>query len=1027
MSGVRRTTSSLLLLSVILCLSTSTSALDPNRRISQYGHTAWRVQDGAIAGVSPIAQTTDGYIWLGSSDGLMRFDGVRFVPWQLPKGQSLPGRGFTSLLGSRDGSLWIGTTGGLSCWKDGQLRIYTDPADSIGVNIIIEDSSGTIWATLYGAGARQGPLCSVSGETLRRYGKNDGLPVDYGVGFTQDKEGNFWFASSVLCRWRPGAAATTFFDGIAFKIIQPSPVVDVAADPSGNVWATLNGTGPGQGVQRYSEGKWASYVIPGFDGSKVWSHALFVDRQGTLWVGTENDGIYRIRDGVADHYSASDGLSGNSVSFFYEDREGNIWLSTDGGIDMFRNTSIISYSIHEGLSAADLKSVLALRDGSVWLANLGGIDILRSQGRTTLVSGRELTGRHVTAMLEDHSGAVWLGADLKLLIFQNGHFREINRIQGQPFAAEGEVTGIAEDTSHRVWVTTLGGQLFNIVGDRIQQQALTNGTSSSLELVVADLNGGVWIGSKRGTIFHYREGQIETIEVADSQGPVHIFGLFVDADDSLLVPTGRGLYRWKDGQLSALTTEHGLPCDAVYTVISDDQHALWIYARCGLLRVEATEWAKWCANPDGQLLITKFDALDGMRPGFGRPFQPLSSKAPDGRLWFAGYVTAQVVDPNNLYQNNVPPSVFVETVVADHNVLPAQSSMKIPALTRDLQIDFTALSFAVPQKVHFRYLLEGHDPDWQDAGTRRQAFYSNLTPGNYHFRVIACNSYGVWNETGASLDFTVLPAYYQTIWFRFAIVCVILLLLWLLYQVRVRHLHRQFEIGFEARVAERTRIARELHDTLLQSFQGLLLRFQSASNLLPGRPEDAMQRLDTAIEHAAKAITEGRDAVRDLRSTTLATHDLASDISMLASELGVEQNETCAPEFSMQMEGRPRNLHPIARDEVYRIATEALRNAFKHSGSQRIELEIRYGERDLRLRIRDDGKGIDPAISTQDPTQGHWGMSGMRERATLLGGNLEFWSEVDSGTEVELIIPASVAYTEREAWYRRLLTLRKGT
>src|SRR5262249_47740859 len=199
-------------------------------------------------------------------------------------------------------------------------------------------------------------------------------------------EGNFWFASSVLCRWHPGAAATTFFDGIEFKIIQPSPVVDVAAGPSGTVWATLNGTGPGLGVQHYSEGKWGSYVTPGFDGSKVWSHALFVDRQGTLWVGTENDGIYRIRDGVADHYSASDGLSGNAVSFFYEDREGNIWLSTDGGIDMFRNTSIISYSIHEGLSAADLKSVLALRDGSVWLANLGGLDILRSQGKSTLVS-----------------------------------------------------------------------------------------------------------------------------------------------------------------------------------------------------------------------------------------------------------------------------------------------------------------------------------------------------------------------------------------------------------------------------------------------------------------------------------------------------------------------------------------------------------------------------------------------------------------------------------------------------------------
>src|SRR5262249_44384387 len=228
---------------------------------------------------------------------------------------------------------------------------------------------------------------------------------------------------------------------------------------------------------------------------------------------------------------------------------------------------------------------------------------------------------------------------------------------------------------------------------------------------------------------------------------------------------------------------------------------------------------------------------------------------------------------------------------------------------------------------------------------------------------------------------------------------------------------RIVELRLEERVSERTRIARELHDTLLQSFQGLLLRFQSASNLLPTRPQDAKQRLDNAIDYAAKAITEGRDAVHHMRSTTLATNDLASDISMLASELGLDRNDGCAPEFSMQVEGRPQNLHPIVRDEVYRIAAEALRNAFKHSGARRIEVEIRYGERELRMRTRDDGRGIDPAIPAQDRPAGHWGLSGMRERANLLGGNLKVWSEVDSGTEVELIIPAAAAYTEREAWY----------
>lgn len=1025
MSGIRQTTSLALFLLLIFSLSTRSWALDPYRKISQYGHTAWRIQDGAILPGSPITQTTDGYIWLGTSEGLVRFDGVRFVRWQPPKGQSVPGRSFNALLGARDGSLWIGTTGGLSCLKDGQLRIYTDPTKQVSISSIFEDKSGTIWASRYGVHSREGPLCSVSGETLRCYGKNDGIPVDFVVGLTEDTEGNLWFGSSVLCRWRPGNPSTTFLDDVAEKFALDPTVVDVAAGPAGTVWAALNGTGPELGVRYYAGGKLTSYVVPGFDGAKVWSSNLLYDRQGALWVGTENDGIYRIHDGIADHYAASDGLSGNSVSDLFEDREGNIWLTTDGGLDMFRNTSIVSYTTHEGLSAAYVKSVLALHNGSVWLANLDGVDILRKEGKLTSFSGRELPGHRVTAMLEDHSGAVWLGDDLKLLVYQSDHFREVKGLQGQPFGRDGEVSGIAEDTSHRMWVTTLAGHLFSIVDYRVQEHSLPDSAHGSLEYIVADLKGGVWIGSKRGAIFHYREGQCQTIPVADGLGPVPIYSLFVDIDDSVLVSTLRGLYRWKDGQLSALTSEHGLPCDAVYTVITDDHRALWIDAQCGLLRIDAAEWARWSEKPDGRLTATTFDALDGARPGLGRPFQPLSSKATDGRLWFCGYVTAQVVDPDNLHRNTVPPSLFVEAVVADHNVLTAQPFLEIPALTRDLQIDYTALSFSVPQKVHFRYLLEGHDPEWQDAGTRRQAFYSNLAPGNYHFRVIACNGSGVWNETGASFDFCVLPAYYQTIWFRVTSVCAVLLLLWTLYQFRVRQLHRQFEIGLEARVAERTRIARDLHDTLLQSFQGLLLRFQSASNLLPSRPEDAMQRLDNAIEHTAKAITEGRDAVHHLRSTTLVTNDLASEISMLASELGRDHNNRGAPQFSIQVEGRPRILHPIVRDEVYRIAAEALRNAFKHSGAQRIEAELRYGERDLRMRIRDDGRGIDPTFTAPD-LDGHWGMSGMRERAKLLSGSLELWSELDSGTEVELMIPGSAAYTERVPWYRRLLALRKG-
>jgi len=775
-----------------LCTTPAANGVDPNRKISQYGHTAWRVQDGAVARASTITQTTDGYMWLGTTEGLRRFDGVRFVRWQSPEGQKLPGRNFTALLGSRDGSLWIGTGMGLSRLKDGRLRVFTDLTDPVGIGAIIEDNTGTVWVTRYRLHGREGPLCSVTADTLRCFGKRDGIPVPYGLGLTQDSTGNFWFGSNVLCRWRPGTRATTYFGEVSDKPGKGGEinVVDVAVSPSGTAWASLDATGPEFGVRHYAGGNWTRYVVPGFDGPKTWSHALFLDRQKSLWVGTENDGIYRIHDGVADHYAISDGLSGNSVELFYEDREGNMWVLTEGGVDIFRNTPVISYTLHQGLSTASLWSILALRDGSVWLGNEGGVDVLRKQGDSTLVTARELRGHGVSTMLEDHTGAVWLGVDHKLLLFHDGRFREITR-HGEPFSANGSVIAIAEDTAHRIWVLTSQEGFFSIDGDKVQEHLLPKSDFGSRHFLAADQNGGVWIGPSKGAVFYYRAEQVQTVPVSDREGPIDINGLFVDTDDSVLVSTVRGLYRWKGGQMTALNTLNGLPCDAVYSAITDTRRALWIDAQCGLVRVEAGELAKWEERQHAQVAVTVFDALDGAHPQLQKPSQPISSKAADGRVWFINGTVAQVVDPNNLQRNAVPPPVFVEGLVADRIVFSVRPGLQIPALTRDLRIDYTGLSFSIPQRVRFRYMLEGHDREWQDAGTRRQAFYSDLAPRNYVFRVMACNNDGVWNKTGAALEFSVLPAYYQTAWCRFLCVIAFLAFLWAAYQVRIRQFRNQ--------------------------------------------------------------------------------------------------------------------------------------------------------------------------------------------------------------------------------------------
>jgi signal transduction histidine kinase/ligand-binding sensor domain-containing protein len=994
------------LASLLLVAVPRALALDPDRRISQYGHTVWRIQDGAISPPTNIAQTTDGFLWITSAQGLMRFDGVRFVPWQPPQGQNLPGTHFSAVFGSRDGSLWIGTTRGLARWKDRQLRTYTDLEHPAGISAIIEDDSGTIWATRYGSNAREAPLCSISEERLRCFGKKDGIPVGYGLGLTHDSEGNIWFGSSVLVRWRPGTPATTYFGEIA-ELAKTDGVGDVVLGPSGTAWASLDGMGPQLGVRYYSGGRWTSYAVPRFDGARVRSGDLLVDRRGSLWVSTINDGVYRISGGVADHYGVSDGLSGNDAANFFEDREGNIWVTTDGGLDMFRDTALISYTTRQGVSDSHFQSVMALRNGAVWIGTDGALNILRKQDGKTAVFNRKLSGQGITPMLEDHSGVVWLGVDLALMRFQNGRFQEIG---GQSFASFGGVTAIAEDSGGTIWVLTPRGQLFSIVGDKIKQ-ATPNYELGQQKYLVADPNGGVWLGTQKGksTISYFRDGRLQTTSLSSPQGPVGIGVPFVDSDNSLLVPSSQGLYRLNHGQLTLFSSDNGLPCPETFNVIRDNHGALWIYTRCGLVRIAEPEWAKWIENPRVAVSVTILDALDGAQAGTGDSKQPTSSKAPDGRLWFVTGVSVQVLDPDRLYENALPPPVHLEDVIADRKTYSPQNRLLLPALTRDLEIDYTALSFVVPQKVQFRYKLEGYDRDWQDAGTRRQAFYSNLSPRNYTFRVKACNNSGVWNEAGTFLDFNIAPAYYQTRWFLALCVVATSAALYLVYLFRLRHATQQVRVGLEARLAERERIARDLHDTLLQGVQGLILKVHAGLRQIPTEVP-GRQTIEKALDYGDQVVAEGRDRVLNLRSTA-GLSDLSSAFQRVADEMRQDSSAS----VKTVVEGRKRELHPVVLEESYSIGREALVNALSHSEGQHVEVGIIYDPKQFRLRVRDDGRGIESKILEKGGREGHWGLLGMRERAQKIGGQLEFWSQPGTGTEVELTVPAKTAYPSSAA------------
>ena len=766
---------------VILCVPAN--ALDPNRHISQYGHTVWRVQDGAIDPAGEITQTADGYLWLGTSNGLLRFDGVKFVPFA-PPGLNLPTRGFTFLLGARDGSLWIGMRRGLSRLKDGRLQVYTKSDDNSGISTILEDHEGTIWITRYNVPRGEGPLCRVEGNGLHCYGEADGIPVRYGLGLKEDSSGNIWFGSTVLCRWRQGSA-NTYLNELRRHQGAGNGVSDVATGSSGEVWAAIDGVGQDLGIRYFSGGKWAAYVIPGLDGTKVLSHALFVDRNQSLWIGTEQNGLYRVHDGIVDHYGTSDGLSGESVGPFFEDHEGNIWVLTAGGLDMFRDTPVVNYSMREGLSAASTYSILALRDDSVWIGNQGAVDILKG-GRHSLLAGKELSGAPIESLFQDHNGVVWLGVDSNLMTYEHGRLHKIQSVADEGF------TAISEDTNQNIWALTSRHRVFRIK-DRIPHEVMSlSSDSPRTGFLAPDREGGIWIGGRYVTLTHYRNGSVQTISPKGLDSSSSVFGLIVDSDNSLLVLTSNGLFRWNANGWQVLDKHNGLPCDVIYSAIKDDNGALWLYSQCGIVKVDRSALDRWRQQSDIKLTVEVFDKFDGAHPAaVQHPNQPIASKTSDGRLWFLNLVSAEMIDPKQTYRNPIPPPVHIEKVIADHKDYGFEDRLRLPALTRDVEIDYTALSLAVAQKVRFRYELEGHDATWQEAGTRRQAFYTNLSPGKYRFRVMACNNSGVWNEAGTLLDISIAPAYYQTTWFRTLCVTAFLGVLWLLYQIRIQQVRLQ--------------------------------------------------------------------------------------------------------------------------------------------------------------------------------------------------------------------------------------------
>jgi PAS domain S-box-containing protein len=794
-------------------------ALDPALDISQYAHTAWKIRDGFTKGYADaMAQAPDGYLWLGTEFGVLRFDGVRTVPWQPPAGQHLPGTNIRSLLTARDGAIWIGTREGLARFKDGQLTQFPELAGQ-DVYSLLEDRDRTIWVG--GQARTTGRLCAIRGARIRCEGENGSL----GNGPTyiyEDSEGSLWVgAPTGVWNWKPGPPKLYAMPGQDQFV---SAVIEGA--PGELLIATRNG------ILHLVDGKIESYPLPGAR-KELNGRRLLRDRNGALWIGT-NSGLLHIRHDGIDEFARSDGLSGDDITDIFEDREGSIWVATADGFDRFREFAVPTIAAKEGLSS-DPRSVLLGADGSIWVGTREGLQAWRNGSITTyrnssasIDSGaaereRAWTAREITdiglpdnrieSLGQDGRGRIWVSTLRGVAYFEHDRFMPVKEVPG------GYVYSIMGDDAGGLWISHLTEGLLHLREGRVVEKfpwvSILDSSRIAWSLLPDPVQGGVRLGFGRGGVAYFKDGRVRSsYGVINGLGEGPVFNLQRDGGGTLWAATEGGLSRFKDGHFSTLSSHNGLPCDAVHWMMEDDFHSVWLGTACGLVRVDRAELDEWVADPNRRIQSTVFDSTDGVRSNaHSAGYSPTVTKSWDGKIWFltrrasvrgfegAGRLPSSrfdgvnVIDPRHLPRNELPPPVRVEQITADRKTYDASSDvnghLRLPPLIRSLVIDYTALSLVVPEKNLFRYKLEGLDRDWQNVGSRRQAFYNDLPPGNYRFRVVASNNSGVWNEQGAALDFSIAPAYYQTTWFRGLCAATFLALLWALYQFRIQQLRRQ--------------------------------------------------------------------------------------------------------------------------------------------------------------------------------------------------------------------------------------------
>jgi len=984
----------------------SVHALDPALSLSQLNHKTWLTKDGAPVGVMSMAQGNDGTLWIASRTGLYRFNGLKFSKYGAEGEPALQSEQLINAAISKDGSLWVAPLfGGLDRIQNGHVTHFPPGQDLPRgtVRSIATDRDGVVWAAANGGVAR------FAGGRWERLGPDWKLPAGPATDVVATPSGDVWVRALTGLYQLP-AGQKQFIERNRFK---PMDIFNQAAAVArdGAVWSFDS-----EDRMTRSTPDGATAPVPGIEHA---GQVLF-DRDGQLWIGGAH-GIRRFRPagdiqnaaasfGAAEVLDAANKVSAPYVSSIFEDREGNVWVATTGGLDRFSNTDLVR------VTQPFINGYLSLSpgaDGRVFVTgqvdggdgDVGGIARLRDG-----ILEKQWVSGTTQAPMRASDGANWFAG--------LGH---LTRIAGDdlrvwsmpPELASRPPQTLVQDTDGAIWVSIGGFSLQRFADGAwspVKLAGLPNGTAIASG---RDAKGRLWFGYPTGVAV-VDQGKARTFTKEDGLdiGPVTSVSV---AGAHLWLGGERGIVHVDGTRFVPIETAQARVLSGVSGITEDKLGGLWAATYASVVHISADELKRALRDETYQVRADIYDYLDGM-PGVPRQLRPTPSLVlgGDGKVWVATDFAVFYIDPQRLHADTAPPPVMLRALRSGG----ASTSLDAPASVlnvgaSNLEIDYEAWSLKVPERVHFRYRLVGVDEAWQEAGTRRTAYYSQLSPGRYVFEVSASVGNGEWTATPATLSFSVPPLWFQTWWFRLLCVLAGLALLWLLYLWRVAKVSdsvaRLVRARLEERLSERERIARELHDTLLQSVQGMILAFHNIRSRMQGG-DPLRQQIDLALDRTDEVLAEARDRVRDLRTPGREDAELSEALRAAAADIGGGRTTLCRIICS----GQPVPLDGTVRDETYRVAREAMLNAFEHAKAREIRVEVRYEAEELVVAVSDDGVGIDQHVLEKGALAGHWGLPGMRERSERIAARLELTSSPRTGTRVCVNVPGPVAYGRAE-------------